>query len=33
MFCKELSQAGFADVGYKSQTGGISVLYKAFKAK
>ncbi|MBO7562269.1 MAG: ubiquinone/menaquinone biosynthesis methyltransferase [Bacteroidales bacterium] len=31
MFCRELSQAGFENVGYKSQTGGISVLYKAFK--
>ena len=30
-FCKELSQAGFQFVGYKSQTGGISVLYRAFK--
>lgn len=31
MFCKELTEAGFQDAGYKSQTGGISVLYKAFK--
>ena len=31
MFCRELSQAGFADTGFKSQTGGISVLYRAFK--
>jgi len=30
-FCIELSEAGFQDAGYKSQTGGISVLYKAFK--
>ena len=32
-FCGELSESGFSDVGFKSQTGGISVLYKAFKAK
>ena len=31
MFCRELTEAGFQDAGYKSQTGGISVLYKAFK--
>ena len=31
MFCKELSASGFQDAGYKCQTGGISVLYKAFK--
>ena len=33
MFCKELSESGFTNAGFKSQTGGISVLYKAFKAK
>ena len=30
-FCKELSASGFQKAEYKSQTGGISVLYKAFK--
>ena len=30
-FCGELSESGFMDVGFKSQTGGISVLYRAFK--
>ena len=30
-FCEELSQTGFQFVGHKCQTGGISVLYRAFK--
>ena len=30
-FCRELSDAGFQFTGYRSQTGGISVLYRAFK--
>lgn len=30
-FCKELSASGFQKAEYKCQTGGISVLYKAFK--
>ena len=30
-FCNELSQAGFRQAEFKSQTFGISVLYKAFK--